>query len=244
MTEPITTVCADDEPLSLDRLTRLLAGRSELDLRASCRNASEVVDALTEYHPELIVLDIKMPGLSGIELASHLRDASDDGPSVIFVTAHSEPAVQAFDLCAVDYVLKPYSRQRLDKAIDRFLAERCQLQLQGEKANVDRFVFRDQGRVRLIPFNAVESVRSNGKRVIVDLHSGKSVDIALSMKEARRKLPAPPFYRVSRFAIVNLDHMIEMEELFNDTAQMRLRSGRDVAVSRRGRRLLRDSVER
>ena len=244
MAERLITICADDEPLSRDRLARLLRERTELDVVAVCANAAEVQAALIDDSPDLLVLDIRMPGMSGVEVANSMRD--HDGPTaqVVFVTAHAEPAVSAFDLGAVDYVLKPYSRARLDQAIDRVLERAEKINVQPPWTTVDRLPYRYNDRVQYIPFAELETITADGKSIIAGLRNGQELNINMSMKRAQELLPTPPFFRISRFSIVNLNYMQEMDELFNDTAEMHMRSGRMVHVSRRGRRQLRNCLER
>lgn len=235
----VTTLCADDEPLSLDRLKRLLSARSDLKLCAACPNAEAVFKAVQKHRPHLLILDIRMPGMSGLELASTLNDLPGYNPQIIFVTAHADHAVEAFELTAVDYVLKPYHRERLDKAIDRALKWAGTVTSQ----SADRFSYRHNGRIRYISFASVESIHAQGKKIVVVVNQNQ-IPINLSLKRALEVLPSPPFYQVSRSSIVNLDRVLEMEELFNDTAEMHMESGRRVKVSRRGRRALRNQLER
>ena len=182
-----------------------------------------------------------MPGANGLELATTLADGPAGGPEIVFVTAFEEHAAQAFELAAADYVLKPYSKARLYQAVDRAI-ERLRGR-RGPLAPVDRFSVRHNDRVRYVPFSRVESVHANGKNIVI-IVDGQEVPIATSLRSAAERLPQPPFWQVSRFAVVNLDYVVELEELFNDTAEMRMRSGRRVHVSRRGRRALRDWLER
>src|SRR6476660_9121112 len=111
-----TVIIADDEPLARERLRGMLAARPECRLIGECRNGAEARDAIRKQQPDIVLLDIKMPGLDGIEVAEAI---SQHQCAVVFVTAHDEFALRAFDVNALDYVLKPVDQARLDLAIDR-----------------------------------------------------------------------------------------------------------------------------
>ncbi|MFL5464628.1 MAG: LytR/AlgR family response regulator transcription factor, partial [Gemmatimonadaceae bacterium] len=111
-----SVIIADDEPLARERLRGMLANRHECRVVAECRNGAEARDAIRRLRPDIVLLDIKMPGLDGIEVAEAI---SQHQSAVIFVTAHDEFALRAFDVNALDYVLKPVDQSRLDLAIDR-----------------------------------------------------------------------------------------------------------------------------
>ncbi|MFL5573680.1 MAG: LytR/AlgR family response regulator transcription factor, partial [Gemmatimonadaceae bacterium] len=111
-----SVIIADDEPLARERVRGMLANRQECRVVAECRNGAEARDAIQDLRPDIVLLDIKMPGLDGIEVAAAISQYQS---AVIFVTAHDEFALRAFDVNALDYVLKPVDQGRLDLAIDR-----------------------------------------------------------------------------------------------------------------------------
>lgn len=116
---PLRVVVVDDEPLARRRLRDLLSDVEGVSLMAECRNATSMLDAVAATRPDVVLLDIEMPGRDGIGVADVLREMGDEGPVFVFVTAHAQRAVQAFDVRAADYLLKPYSAQRLAVALDR-----------------------------------------------------------------------------------------------------------------------------
>src|SRR6267142_264351 len=111
-----SVIIADDEPLARERLRGMLATRKEVKLLAECRNGAEARDAIVEQRPDIVLLDIKMPGLDGLEVAEAI---AEHHAAIIFVTAHDEFALRAFDVNALDYVLKPVDESRLHRAIER-----------------------------------------------------------------------------------------------------------------------------
>jgi DNA-binding LytR/AlgR family response regulator len=117
--EQLRIIIVDDEPLARGRLRDLLEETPGVSLVAECRNGTSVLDAVAATHPDVLLLDIEMPGRDGISVAGLLRDLGGEGPVFVFVTAHTEHAVQAFDVRAADYLLKPYSAERLATALDR-----------------------------------------------------------------------------------------------------------------------------
>jgi two-component system LytT family response regulator len=116
---PLRVIVVDDEPLARRRLRDLLSDVEGVSLMAECRNATSMLDAVAATRPDVVLLDIEMPGRDGIGVADVLREMGDEGPVFVFVTAHAQHAVQAFDVRAADYLLKPYSAQRLAVALDR-----------------------------------------------------------------------------------------------------------------------------
>lgn len=117
--EPLRVVVVDDEPLARRRLRDLLSESPGATLVAECSNGTNVVDVIVSTRPDVVLLDVEMPGRDGISVAELLRQMGDDGPVLIFVTAHAERAVRAFDVRAADYLMKPYSADRLRLALDR-----------------------------------------------------------------------------------------------------------------------------
>ncbi len=230
------TVCCDDEPLSLRRLTGLLRAHPDIDLRATCGSAAQAVEAVVAHGASLLVADIQMPEGNGLEL---VRSLGGDLPAVIFVTAHAEHAVSAFDLAAVDYVLKPYSKERLYEAIARARARPEALAPLAQ--TTDRLPCKADGQVRYVPLSQVDAVRANGKHCEVLLDSS-AMPLAWPLSEAESRLPTPPFYRANRSTIVNLDRLKVLNELINGRAEMLMRSGRTIWVSRRARRALRQRL--
>lgn len=116
---PLRVIIVDDEPLARRRLRDLLADVAGIDLVAECRNGASVPDAVAATKPDVVLLDVQMPGRDGIGVAELLRALGDDGPAFILVTGHAKHAVRAFDVRAAGCLLKPYSAERLAAALDR-----------------------------------------------------------------------------------------------------------------------------
>ncbi|MCB0810945.1 MAG: response regulator, partial [Flavobacteriales bacterium] len=113
----IRTIIVDDEPAARDRVARLLQRDDEIELVAQCRNGQEAVEAVKKHRPDLLFLDVQMPGKNGFEVVADLDP--NRLPFIVFVTAHDQYALQAFDVNAVDYLLKPYDDERFHNSLDK-----------------------------------------------------------------------------------------------------------------------------
>jgi len=236
---PIRVLVADDEPLARSILQKWLAeapGFRVVGVGASGRAA---VDLVRERSPDLMFLDIHMPGLDGFEVIEGI--GRDEMPHVIFVTAYHEHAARAFDVHALDYLLKPLSRTRFREALQR-AAERIRseagsgdqrrellavLEHLRPRGHLRRLALREGERAILMPISDVEWIEAAGKTVRV--HSGGKVhELRASMKEMEGKLDPDLFLRVHRSAIVNLKHVDEIHTWFKGTFRLTLSSGAKV----------------
>ena len=244
MSLPLKTLCIDADPISRQRLTTLLQRREELLVTSTCAHPAAAHRAVIVEQPDVIMLEQCLPGMDGLTLLPKLFEASRERPLTVFVSRDPSAASAAFDLDVVDFVTKPYVSDRLDRAVDRVLRRAAaDRRLQTPRSN-DRLCCRVEGRIRYVPHDVVESVAASGKGVEVGLAHGPSARVSEPLSKLEQRLTEPSFIRVSRFAIVNLDHLIDMEDHRNDTATMAMRSGRTIHVSRRGRRQLRQRLER
>ena len=224
----LRVLVADDEPMGRQRLTRMLQGEPEVEVVASCASGAEALEAIREHEPDLAFLDIQMPGLDGFGIVRALE--SDRAPAVVFVTAHDHYAVRAFDVHALDYLLKPFDQERLQTALDRartrlatgqpadstqrmlaLLPEQNQRQL-GE-LGLERLVVRSQERSFLLRTDAIDWIEAAGK--YVHLHVGKATHLLRgSMAGLEQQLDSARFVRISRSAIINIDRIQEVQPWF------------------------------
>ncbi len=215
------TVIADDEPLACERIRALLADEPDVEVVAECRNGAEAVRAVNELRPDLLVLDIQMPRLNGFEVLEAI--GVEDLPAVIFTTAHDEHAIRAFEVNALDYLLKPFTEARFRRALQRARADRANLpscpsdpgiaallaQLKAGGAP-GRILVRSPDRIVFLKPAEIDYVEAAGNYVV--LHSGRERHILRETTAAmEQRLSAAGFMRISRSVIVNLARIREVQ---------------------------------
>jgi two-component system, LytTR family, response regulator len=199
----LRVLIADDEPLALERLRQLLAAESEVEIVAECADGREFVEAVPRYAPDVAFLDIQMPGVDGFEALDAL--GPDWKPIVIYLTAHAQHAVRAFETRAIDYLLKPVSRARLKEAL-----QRVQERLSGPGAMGRRLAVKDGDRVSFVVIGDIDWIESAGNYAL--LHAGGRTHILRqTMASLEEALPENFFLRVSRGAIVNIGRVTALK---------------------------------
>ncbi len=234
----------DDEPLGRDRLRNFVAREPGLTLVGEASDGEQAVRLIRELLPDLVFLDIQMPGLTGFGGLDQL--GADVPPAVIFCTAHDEFALKAFEVHAVDYLLKPFDRERFQKALARagerlrttqrdelsskLAAVLQQLQPAAPRA-LDRIPVKTNGRVIFINVPEIDWVGSADN--YVELHVGThSHLIRDTLTKMEQQLPPDKFVRISRTAIVNVDRVQELQPLFHGEYSITLRTGVKLTLSR------------
>ena len=238
----LTALVADDEPLARRRLAALIADVSWARQVGEASDGAEAVEMTEALRPDVLFLDIKMPELSGLEVVQRLRRLSTS-PLVIFTTAHDQHAITAFELGAVDYLLKPFGAPRFLAAITRARTARQRdnadvlaraqdlLARPNTVAPFDRIFVRDGNSIVPLPLKAVE--RAEAQDDYVMLHTGQRRHLmSLRIRDLEEWLPNPPFLRVHRSHIVNLDHVDRMTGLDGARFEVRMKNGAVVPVSR------------
>lgn len=243
-TPDIRVLIVDDEPLGRDRLRNFLSREPGVVVIGDATNGEEAVQLARELVPDLMFLDIQMPGLNGFGVLEQL--GTDVPPAVIFCTAHDEFALKAFEVHAVDYLLKPFDRDRFKTALSR-AAERLhtsqrdelsarlaavlqQLQPAAPKA-LDRIPVKTNGRVIFINVPEIDWVGSADN--YVELHVGvHSHLVRETLTKMEQQLPPEKFVRISRTAIVNVDRVLELQPLFHGEYSVTLKSGVKLTLSR------------
>lgn len=234
MSEALRVLVADDELLARRRLLRLLAEIPNVRVVAECVDAEEALVHLRSGTVDVALLDIHMPGLSGIDA---LDLVEPDGPSVIFCTAHPDHALRAFEGGAIDYLLKPIEIERLRKSIER---ARTRLHSPPPKANdrIERLAIETrQGIVLVDPARITHAVLEGALVTVVTLDTELVTDFSLN--DLERRLPQGRFLRVHRRALLALEHVVRLEPI--ETGGFAARTVRDhvVEVSRQAARALR-----
>jgi two-component system LytT family response regulator len=253
----IDAIVVDDEPHARTLLRVMLAEHPDVDVVGEYGTGTEALAAIRRDAPDLVLLDIQMPGLTGIEVAEAIAQAPDPLPSIVFVTAYDEYAIQAFEIHAVDYLLKPVDPARLERALERVRArvsaplagdqlERLQRMLDAFAARerrTERIAIRVGERTYLQRTDEIEWVEAEGKHMKIHV-GGKSYAMRETMRNVETRLDPTRFIRVSRSAMVNLDHVREIQPWFNGDFVLILRSGTEVTTTRAYRDQLREVIAR
>jgi DNA-binding LytR/AlgR family response regulator len=213
----LRVVIADDEPRARQFLDKLLREQEDVEVLASARNGGEALELVQKHAPDAVFLDIQMPDLSGLDVARHLRGPS--APIVVFVTAYDRYAIEAFEIAALDYVLKPIRRERLGETVRRVAEEvrngkRGQSRaldealqspaLEDRAATLRRLPVRHRREVKLLELTDVPMVFSRDRLVLARC-DGHDYLVDYTLQELERRLPPGLFLRVHRGALVNVD---------------------------------------
>jgi len=235
----VRVLIADDEAPARRIVRSYLGGRSDVDVVAEAENGLEVVEAFRSFDPQLIILDIQMPGMSGFEALEAIGTASM--PAVIFATAYDEFALKAFEVAAVDYLLKPFSRERFDRAFDRALARGETRKINALLASLphaahylQRIVVRDGDSLFFVRTIDVVHLGAEGNYVRVHTARGSHL-IRGTLTQFESRLDPRRFARVHRSEIVNIDAIREVRPHVHGDSIVTLISGETVRLSRRYR---------
>ena len=200
----LATLIVDDEPLALERMELICAGLPGLRVVGTARDGAAALAAITELSPELVLLDMTMPELDGLAVARALIKR-DQAPAVVFVTAHENFAVEAFDLDAVDYVLKPVTPERLERAVVRAIARRS-TRVPGEPQWLTEFWV--PYRSELLRIAAADVERIDAERDYVRLHvGGRSYLLLQTVSGLEARLDPARFIRLHRSTILRRDRI-------------------------------------
>lgn len=239
----IRTLIVDDEPLARERLRKLIEAEGGFEVVQECGDGVEAVAAIEDQQPDLVFLDIQMPELDGFGVLEQVT--VPQLPVVVFVTAYSQHAIRAFEVHALDYLLKPFTRDRFKQAIARVRSHLEQREtgelnrklsallkeMRPEPKTPDRLAVKREGRVLLLKVGDIDWIE--GADNYVNLHVGKESHLLRETMGAIEKRLAPhQFIRVSRSAIVNLDRVKELQPMFHGDYAVILRDGTRLSLSR------------
>lgn len=249
---PIRTLVVDDEPLAREKIRAFVEGDPEIEIVGECSNGAEAVAGVRQLAPDLLLLDIQMPERGGFEVLEALN--GERPPAVIFVTAYDQYAVRAFEVHALDYLLKPFDRERFGAAIgrakehlrgvkggegiDRKILDLLE-ELRAEKRYVERLVVKDAGRVFFLETDEIDWVEAEGN--YINVHTSKKSHLlrdTISGLEAQ--LDPRKFVRIHRSAIVNIGRIKELQPWTHGEYHVILRDGTQLTLSRNYRENLRN----
>jgi two-component system, LytTR family, response regulator len=237
----IPTVLADDEVLARQKLRQLLRDEPEIDIVGEGMTAAETIDLVRATKPQLLFLDIQMPGMDGFDIASQLcANKGDPAPHIIFTTAHDQYALRAFEIHAVDYLLKPFTRERLSSAVDRARKEISRGDQQpatngGAARNGGRYttriVFKSRGRIVFLPVSDIRWISAEENYVRICTQTETHL-LRETMSRLEEKLDPEMFLRVHRSSIVNLQHVKEVRTETDGEYAVVLVNGEKLTMSR------------
>jgi two-component system LytT family response regulator len=252
---PTRVVIADDEPLARERLRMLLAGQEGVEIVAECEDGLAAIEAIRRTTPDLVFLDVQMPGATGFEVVAAL--GAERLPLFVFVTAFDRYALKAFDVHALDYLLKPFDRDRFQQALER---ARNQMErpaegdlrrrllalvrdLEPAPPRLERFVIKTGGRVFFVRADEIDWIEAAGN--YVKLHVGSETHLFReTMNSVEAQLSPETFYRIHRCHIVNIEKVKELQPWFNGEYVVFLRTGARLTLSRGYREKLQERIGR
>ena len=253
-TRKLTTLIVDDEPLARERLLALLSTENDIEVLGQCRDGEEAVSAIHERHPDLVLLDVEMPRMDGFEVIDTI--GPELMPMVIFVTAYDQHAIKAFQVRALDYLLKPFDRDRFSDALQR---ARTQIEsqtngdlgkrllalmkdLRRDAPKTDRLVVKSGGRLFFLRADEIDWIEAAGN--YVRLHVGNQSHLLReTMNAIEARLDPERFFRIHRCRIVNVERIQEMQPWLNGEYSVVLRTGVRLTLSRGYREKLQDKLK-
>jgi two-component system LytT family response regulator len=231
----IKTIIIDDERLAREELKLLLAEFIEIDIIDEAQNGQEGIEKIKQHKPDLIFLDVSMPGMTGFEMLKQV----DDVPQVIFITAYDEHALKAFELQAIDYILKPIDPERLNQAIKKVQSEHAEIDDFDFTARAnkllepnDKVFIKDGEKCWFIELNRIRMLESDGNYVKVYFDQFRPM-VLRSLNNFETRLNPEHFFRANRKFMINLNHVIAIETWFNGGLKVELSKGEKVEISRR-----------
>ncbi len=245
----IRTLIIEDEAPARELIRFMLSDHPDIEVVGECGDGFCGAREIKEKRPDLIFLDIQMPKLTGFELL----EVIDEKPEVIFTTAFDQYAIRAFELNAVDYLLKPFSKDRFDDALGKALnrlgkeepdherIEKLVTTASEAEGYLTRIVFRKGAGIKIIPLNSVSYLAAEDDYVMIYYNEGKALK-PKTMKYYEEHLPPSLFIRVHRSYIVNVEQISRLEPYSKDNYVAILKSGEKIPVSRAGYKILREKL--
>ena len=245
----IRTLVVDDEQLARERLLHLLKNDPDITVIGECATGNDAVQAIREHSPDLVFLDVQMPDGNGFDVLESID--LHQMPIVVFVTAYDQYAIRAFDVHALDYLLKPFDQSRFEQAVVRAKSEvvlrnntnvnqkllSLLEHIESNKKHMDRILVKSAGRVFFLRFDEIDWIESAGN--YVKLHVGSESHLLReTMGEMEKKLGTEKFVRIHRTAIVNIDRIKELQPWFNGEYIVLLTNGEKLTASRGYKRKL------
>lgn len=249
MNSKITTIIIDDEKLAREITKGYLAKHTNMDIIAECSNGFDAIKKINDLKPEIIFLDIQMPKINGFEMLELL----DEPPVIIFTTAYDHYAIKAFEVNAVDYLLKPYSEERFNEALkkafghlqDKFQHDSAIKNIvdhQEKKVEfLERIVIKEGAKISIIPVETIKWLEAQDDYVMINCDQGRFLK-QKTMKFFENHLNENAFIRIHRSYIINADFILHLEQKGKESYQLILKNGKQLPVSRTGLAKLKNTL--
>ncbi|NVM77493.1 two-component system LytT family response regulator [Duganella sp. SG902] len=241
---PRTVFIAEDEPLAREVLRDAIYAHAGLRLVGEAADGARALSQISELRPDIVFMDIQMPEMTGVEVLARLNHT----PDIVFTTAYDRYAVAAFELNAVDYLLKPFTRARFDAAVARLMECRRSdsevsidlSQVMGRKPHqLKRIFVRDRGRIFALALDEIEYIKTDSKYTAI-VARGQTFLVRAGITEIEAQLDLTRFFRVHRSALINLDYVDSMKTDDRSRLLIRMRDGSSLTASRETAKILRD----
>jgi two-component system LytT family response regulator len=252
MPDKIRVIIIDDESLARDLVRKYLEGIPGVEIAGECANGFEALKMVQDLKPDLLFLDIQMPKIDGFELLEVL----DPKPQIIFTTAFDQYAIRAFEMNAVDYLLKPFSKERLEQALEKarkLLSDKSgqseksgpldnlQQQIEDDKKQLERVITRMGSKITVIPVEKIWYLESADDYVMIHSELGNHLK-EKTMKYFEEHLPNDQFVRIHRSHILNISYIAGIELYEKDTHLISLKSGDKLRASAEGYKRLKERL--
>lgn len=229
--------------LARKRIRRYLSKDSEIEIVGECNNGQQAIEAFAELKPQLVFLDVQMPETDGFEFVEAIR--GENLPTIIFVTAHDQFAIRAFEVNAFDYLLKPFSAERLESTLKRAKEQILKQdnvptderllallnELKGEEKYLRRITVKERGKIIFVGVDEVNFIEAQGNYLELDTGATSHL-IRMRLHHLEAKLNPQTFVRIHRSTIVNIDQIKEMHPLFNGDQTVIMKSGKKLTMTR------------
>ena len=234
----IRVVIVDDELLARQRIEDLLAKEPRIEIAGEARDGNEAVEMIRDLQPDLVFLDVQMPGRTGIDVVEDI--GAEAMPVTIFTTAYERFALKAFDVAAIDYLVKPFDDERFAQALSR-ARKAIEAQPVRKSEYLDRIPVESRGQIRVVPVSLIDYITASGP--YAELHVGeRTFAIREKMQTLEEKLDPAVFFRIHRSAIVKLERIDTLLHAAGGDYAVRLKDGTELSVSRSRREELEERV--
>ena len=249
MSNKIRTIIIDDEQLARSITNSYLSKHPEIEIVAECSNGFDAIKKINEEKPDLIFLDIQMPKINGFEMLELLEDP----PAIIFTTAYDQFAIKAFEVSAVDYLLKPFSEERFNEALkksynhiqDKFQKDSAIkniIKQNDERIEfLERVVIKEGAKISILPVESIKWIEAQDDYVMINSEQGRFIK-KKTMRYFENHLNENMFIRIHRSYIINADYIQHLEQKGKETYRLILKNGKELPVSKTGLTKLKNTL--